>query len=124
MKQSLIDSMSGASLGVNALIITYEGRAIVGLGAFGFVTGPYVGFGTSVGVTRGSDADPLQRCKQANMAVWMRAGVGYAMPQSVVKVLNFILSAFNVAPIKNVGGPGVLVNIIEPRGQRVGCGLG
>ena len=50
-----MDSISGISLGINALIITYEVRAIVGISAFGFVTGPFVGLGLTAGVTRGSD---------------------------------------------------------------------
>jgi hypothetical protein len=37
--------------------------------------------------------------------MWMRASVGYAMPQSAAKILNSMLSAFNVPPIKNIGGP-------------------
>lgn len=123
LQQSMIDSMSGHSLSVNALIITYEARAIVGIGAFGFVTGPYVGLGVTAGVTRGAD-EAMVMCKQVDIAAWARGGVGYAMPPTVAKVLNFILSVFNVAPIPSVGGPGVSVNLFEPKHQRVGCGAG
>jgi hypothetical protein len=113
------------SLSANGLIVTYEGRAIVGIGAFGFVTGPFVGVGTSIGVTRGSDASDsiTPPCRQADLTMWVRAGVGYAIPQSVAKVLNFILSVFNVAPIKSSGGPGVLVDVIKPQHQAIGCGV-
>ena len=125
VRKSLMDSISGISLGINALIITYEVRAIVGIGAFGFVTGPFVGLGVTAGVTRGSDAGGVivgGTCRQVDMQAWVKAGVGYRMPPSVAKVLNFILSVFNVAPIENSGGSGVTSPLFDPKHQRIGCG--
>ena len=122
LRQSLIDSMNGASMGVNGLIIAYEGRVIVGIGAFGFVTGPYIGYGVSVGATRGSDTTAfIQTCRQADLNVWARVGVGYAIPQVVAKILNFFLRAFNAKEISSVGGPGVTTTVTSQH-QRVGCG--
>jgi len=125
VRKSLMDSISGISLGINALIITYEVRAIVGIGAFGFVTGPFVGLGLTAGVTRGSDAGSVivgVTCRQVDMQAWVKAGVGYRMPPSVAKVINFILSVFNVAPIESSGGSGVTSPLFDPKHQRIGCG--
>lgn len=125
VRKSLMDSIAGVSLGINALIITYEVRAIVGIGAFGFVTGPFVGLGLTAGITRGSDAGGVivgNTCRQVDMQAWVKAGVGYRMPPSVAKVLNFILSVFNVAPIENSGGSGVSSPLFDPKHQRIGCG--
>jgi hypothetical protein len=132
VRQSLMDSLAGnpPSLGVNGIVITYEGRVIVGLGAFGFVTGPYIGFAVSVGVTRGSDASDFitTPCRQTDLAVWSKAGVGYAMPAVVAKIINFFLSAASIKPINAVGGPGVTASMAlpgtPPGHQTIGCGGG
>ena len=102
-----VDAISGVSLGASAVLIAYEGRVIVGIGAFGFVTGPYVGFDGTYGVTRGSDtvtAMGLPTCVAGNLKTDAIGGVGYSMPQTVTKAINKILSALNVAPIKGFGG--------------------
>ncbi|MFN2528606.1 MAG: hypothetical protein ABR584_07805 [Candidatus Baltobacteraceae bacterium] len=122
IEQSLINSISGPSLGVNAIVIAYEGRVIVGLGSFGFVTGPYFGYGVSLGTTKGSDASAfIQTCRQADMNVWARVGVGYAIPQVVARIINFFLNAIHVKPIASVGGPGKVVTIYDKH-ERDGCG--
>ncbi len=130
VRKSLLDSLetSPTALSVNGMILTYEGRVIVGLGAFGFVTGPYIGFAFSAGVTRGSDlADSVTKpCRQADLSIWSKAGVGYAMPQVVAKIINFFLSAASLKPIDAVGGPGVRAAMAlpgTPPGHSVsGCG--
>jgi hypothetical protein len=58
-KQNLAESLNGASLGVNGLVLGYGGKFLVGLGAYSFAVGPYLSVNTTVGATRGSDAkDP------------------------------------------------------------------
>jgi hypothetical protein len=104
---SPVDAITGVSLGASAVLIAYEGRVIVGIGAFGFVTGPYVGFDATYGVTRGSDtvtAMGLPTCVSARLKTDAVAGVGYSMPQSVTKAINKILSALNAKPIQGFGG--------------------
>jgi hypothetical protein len=56
VRQSLLNSINGLSLGANGLVMSYEGKVIVGIGAFGFVTGPYFGYRVGIGTARGSDA--------------------------------------------------------------------
>jgi hypothetical protein len=105
-KQSLLQSMGGASLGVNGLTFGYGGKVIVGIGAFGFVTGPYMGYNTVIGITKGSDMTMVASipCRSAILDVSMRFGVGYLIPQPVTSAINFILKRLNLKPISSSGG--------------------
>lgn len=103
IKQSLMQSISGASVGVNGLVLAYQGKVIVGIGAFGFATGPYVGYITSIGVTRGSDLGIVQ-CRGATLDVSMSVGVGYVIPQPVTDAINFVLRNLNMTEIKRSAG--------------------
>ena len=101
-KQNLAQSIDGVSAGVNALILGYGGKLIVGLGAFGLAVGPYVSVNTTVGTTRGSDTQvPIvgYTCRTAQFKMWVDYGVGYAIPNVVVQALNTFLSLFHAAPI-------------------------
>jgi hypothetical protein len=101
-KQSLAQSIGGQSVGVNALILGYGGKMIVGLGAFGLAVGPYVSVNTTVGTTLGSDTQiPLvgYTWRTAEFKMWLDYGVGYALPKVVVKALNAFLSLFHAEPI-------------------------
>lgn len=102
-----LNAVSGVALGAAAVEIAYEGKVIVGIGAFGFVTGPYVGLDAAYGVVHGADAaaglaGPV--CTAATLKTDAVAGVGYSIPQTVTKAINKILHALNVAPIKGFGG--------------------
>jgi hypothetical protein len=100
----LAESVTGNAGGVNALLLAYGAKVIVGIGAFDFVVGPYAAIDASVGTTRGSD---LQKgvvgyvCHSADVNLWMEAGVGYALPQVVVKAINEFLSLFHVKEISS-----------------------
>jgi hypothetical protein len=101
------ESLTGLSLGVTGQVFAMQGKVIVGIGAFGFVTGPYLGYVTSLGIDKGSDQVTALvgvTCKGAIIDVSMNVGVGYSMPQPVVKAINAILSALNAAPITGSGG--------------------
>jgi hypothetical protein len=105
----LVASIRGLSLGANALpAIALQGKVIVGIGAFGFVTGPFVGYNFSAGIVRGSDqgfaVGMVQTCRAADLAVSANAGIGYAMPRAVTKAINFFLRALNLGEIDGEGG--------------------
>jgi hypothetical protein len=98
----LAETLKGHSPGVDALLLAYGGKIIVGIGAFGLVAGPYAGVDASVGTTNGSDLQaPIVGfvCHQADVNLWMDVGVGYALPNVVVKALNAFLSLFHVKEI-------------------------
>jgi len=107
-RYNLANTLGGTSVGVNGLVMGYGGRVIVGIGAFGFVTGPYLGYNTSVGVTRGSNLNAIlvPRCRSSVLDISMKVGIGYSIPQPVTNAINFLLRALNVKTIESEGGIG------------------
>jgi hypothetical protein len=98
VNQSLGNSLNGVSVGINGLVLGYSAKIIAGIGAYSFVVGPYASISTTVGATRGSDAQTAMvgyTCRSAEFHMWLDYGVGVAVPNFVVKVLNGILSVFS-----------------------------
>ena len=98
VNQGLATSLNGVSVGINGLVLGYSAKFIAGIGAYSFVVGPYASINTTVGATRGSDAQTAMvgyTCRSAEFHMWMDYGVGVAVPNFVVKVLNGILSVFS-----------------------------
>ncbi len=107
INSSLGQSLSGVSLGATGMVFGMEGRVIVGIGAFGFVTGPYLGYSAVAGLTRGSDLTTGLvgvTCRGSELALSINAGVGYQIPKSVKDAINFLLGALHIAPIQSLGG--------------------
>jgi hypothetical protein len=105
--QALGNSLAGVSLGATGMVFGMEGRIIVGIGAFGFVTGPYLGYSIIVGLTRGSDLVTGLvgiTCRGTVLDLGLNVGVGYQIPQPVTKAINSILQALNLKPIQGSGG--------------------
>ncbi len=126
-KQNLAESLSGASLGVNGLVLGYGGKFLVGLGAYSFAVGPYLSVNTTVGATRGSDLQgPITgyTCRSAQYTMALDYGVGYAIPNIVVKALNAFLSLFHAKPITPTHGTSLGTIPIKTDSQTVppGCG--
>jgi hypothetical protein len=115
----LLFSTQGMALGVTGMVMTHHASVMVGIGAFGFLTGPYGYLNSSVTVTRGSDAGILRgptACKQATLSMGVGAGVGYMIPEPVTGAINSMLRALNVREeIKSSGGletkPVIIVDI-------------
>jgi hypothetical protein len=112
-KQNLANTTDGISLGVNGLVFGYGAKIIVGIGAFGFVTGPYVGYNTVVGVNKSSSMPGALPCASGTLNTSMRYGVGYQMPQLVTDAINFFMRALNVKPINSEGGFEKLEGLID-----------
>jgi hypothetical protein len=128
-KQNLAESLNGASLGVNGLVLGYGGKFLVGLGAYSFAVGPYLSVNTTVGATRGSDAQgPITgyTCRSAQYDMALDYGVGYAIPNIVVKALNTFLSLFHAKQITATHGTSLGTIPIKTDSQTVpsGCGGG
>jgi hypothetical protein len=117
-KQSLLQTLGGVSLGASGLVMIHQLKIIAGLGAVGFVAGPYFAFNSSVGVTRASDIGMLN-CREATLRVSLEGGVGYAIPRPVTDAINFLLRTLNIKYVVN--GEGGLSSdpqtIIESSGQ-------
>jgi hypothetical protein len=104
-KKSVLESLGGVSLGPMGLVLMHQTRVIVGIGAFGFATGPFFGFNATVGVSQtGAASAMLVNCKQATLNVGLVAGIGYSIPKPVTDAINFFLRQLNLGQIKGYGG--------------------
>jgi hypothetical protein len=116
---NMLMSTTGAALGVTGMVMTHQASVMVGVGAYGFLTGPYGFVNSSVTVTRGSDAGILTgplACRQGTISMGIGAGVGYMMPEPVSGAINSILRALNIrTQIESSGGlqtnPKIIVDI-------------
>jgi hypothetical protein len=116
---NLLLSTQGAAIGVTGMVMTHHANVMVGIGAFGFLTGPYGYLNSSVTVTRGSSIGILQgplTCKQGTLSMGVGAGVGYRIPEPVTGAINSILRALNIREqIQGSGGlqtdPVIIVNM-------------
>ena len=97
--KGLTESVGGISLGVNGVVLGYGGRILAGIGAFSLAVGPYVGLKATVGATRGSDQQGMLAggsvCRSSEFNMDMGYGVGVAVPNFVVTILNGVLSVFS-----------------------------
>jgi hypothetical protein len=127
---NLLLSTQGAAIGVTGMVMTHHANVMVGIGAFGFLTGPYGYLNSSVTVTRGSSIGILQgplTCKQATLSMGVGAGVGYRIPEPVTGAINSILRALNVREeIQGSGGlqtdPVIIVNMGRYHPSLEACG--
>ena len=127
---TMLVSTQGAALGVTGMVMTHQASVMVGIGAFGFLTGPYGYVNSSVTVTRGSDAGILSgpmACRQGTISMGVGAGVGYQMPEPVSGAINSILRALNIkTQIESSGGlqtnPMIIVNIGRKFPAVAACG--
>ena len=82
-RQSLLESLSGASIGVNGIVVTWHVRAVLGVGIPAFFVGPHAGFTFSVGATRGSDIGLLV-CRMLSVDAAVNTGIGFKAELSSV----------------------------------------
>ena len=94
-------SIQGVSVGINSLVIAASIRAMVGIGAFGFNTGVFIGMRFDGTLLRAPDI--ALACRAATIEVYMDSGVGYSLPGFVVEVINDVLSLFTKYKIDRVG---------------------
>jgi hypothetical protein len=108
VKQNLAGLVSGISVGINSMVFAVNQRLLVGVGAFGFATGPYVSLTSAITSLKGSSIATtlLSRtpiCTQGTFEMTLGAGIGYSMPRVVAAVINTILGWFGAKPIKSTG---------------------
>jgi hypothetical protein len=96
----------------------------VGVGAFGFATGPFVSFTSGVGAFRGSDIGMIA-CNGATINVSLSGGIGYFIPKGISSAINFILRSLNInAKISTEGGlESDTTTLIRKTSAVGGCGL-
>jgi hypothetical protein len=93
--QNLMKGTEGVSFGAAGLDLTDEIKVIAGIGAHGFVAGPYFRVTPAIGVFKGSSLGMIE-CKEATIDVKLSAGVGYVIPKVVTNVINAILRSLNI----------------------------
>jgi hypothetical protein len=107
--------VSGISVGINSIVFAVNQRLLVGVGAFGFTSGPYVALASSITSLKGSSIAttlvlPSRICAQGTFNMSLGAGIGYSMPRVVAAVINTVLGWFGAAPIKASGSIVALPN--------------
>lgn len=102
LKHNLADSVSGISVGINSLVFGVNQTLMVGLGAFGFSTGPYVALVSTITATDQSSI-AMRPCTQGTFNMNVYAGIGWSMPQVVTSIVNFFLNLVHVKPIPASG---------------------
>ena len=115
VRRSLLDSIRGVSVGVNGLVLGHRLEIKAAIGWDVFSVGPYTELITSIGIVRGSDlASPLVVCRQANLNMWVGAGIGYRIPQIVADVANFFLRIVGARTITSEGSlVGTRVHLVQ-----------
>ena len=123
-QETLLPSIQGVAVGVTGMVLTHQLNVIAGVGAAGFVAGPYAFLNSSVTAARGSsigfDAGHGVLghgtvCRQESVSMGVGAGVGYQIPRPVTSAINAVLRALHIREeIKGSGGfetkPQVLVS--------------
>ncbi|MEO7117860.1 MAG: hypothetical protein ABIZ34_02685 [Candidatus Limnocylindrales bacterium] len=75
-EKSLVDSLSGISVGVNGVVVAYQMKVLAGLGVPLFTAGPFAAMTVSTGLTVGSDLG-IVKCRLASLDVVAAGGLGY-----------------------------------------------
>jgi hypothetical protein len=109
---AFVSSIGGESLGINGLIIGYQLRMIVGIGAFGFAAGPSFTLVGRVGVTN-TAAEAAVPCKFGSVNVQLGVGLGYSLPTVITSAINAILSTLNIKAISSSDAVETFATIIN-----------
>jgi hypothetical protein len=95
VEQSIIDSLSGITIGPSGIVAAVKIDCLLGVGLplLG-ESGPYGTFTTSVGVTNGSSLGaPLARCKNATLDLRVGGGAELDIPDAIWDALTALLPA-------------------------------
>jgi hypothetical protein len=92
VKQSIIDSITGITLGPSGVVFGVEMKFQVGVGVASLSAGPFAGVIVDLGVTNGSSLGAaLARCKGATLDLRGTAGVGVELSAADIPILKDLL---------------------------------
>ena len=92
IKQSIIDSITGITLGPSGIVFGVEMKFQVGVGVASLSAGPFAGVTVDLGVTNGSSLGAaLARCKGATLDLRGSAGVGVELSAAAIPILKDLL---------------------------------
>jgi hypothetical protein len=110
---SSLKATNSIAVGISYASFDYNVRFTVGLGYLGFVAGVYLALAThaliAVGapigfnIAQGAE-DPIEHCRSIQVDLFVDYGVGYTIPTTVQKLVNYFLKAFQADPIPASGG--------------------
>jgi hypothetical protein len=103
VNKSILDSISGITLGPGGVVFAAKFKLHFGLGMEGFIAGPYATTTFSVGVSKGSVlGSPIANCIGASIALWVGAGAGVTFDLGeIADLTKFKLSKFRYELEKN-----------------------
>ena len=90
---SLTENVSGISVGINTVGGGINVKPMIGLGAFGFMTGVYLGV-TFTGDIGKQASEASVDCHVASGSASVNSGVGYQLPGPFVDFVNSVLALF------------------------------
>ena len=89
VKQSIIDSISGITLGPSGVVFAVKMKVQAALGIPVASAGPFGSVTTSVGITNGSSLGaPLARCRSASLDMEVGGGVSFSLSTPVLDALK------------------------------------
>lgn len=94
-------SVEGISVGINSVVMGFNIRTMVGIGAFGFNAGVYVAFRFSGTALKAPNT--TFPCRQGTIDINLDTGVGYAIPQWVTNAINVFLAPFTSKRVDSTG---------------------
>jgi hypothetical protein len=90
--KSIIDSITGLSLGATGIVFAAETKYQFGIGIPAAFAGPYTKLVLDFGLTNGSSLGaPLARCVGASLDLWVGGGMGHTISASVFDELKKLL---------------------------------
>jgi hypothetical protein len=95
------NSAEGISVGINSIVMGFDVRTMIGIGAFGFNTGVYMGLRFSGTVLRAPNIG--FPCRQGTIEADIDSGIGYSIPGWVTDAINFFISPFTDKKIDRAG---------------------
>ncbi|MFL5492746.1 MAG: hypothetical protein ACJ8DC_00025 [Gemmatimonadales bacterium] len=87
VRQSLLSSLRGVSVGVNGIVVGWSVRVVFGFGIPEAFVGPHVGLTLSSTVTRGSDLG-IVLCRQASADAAVNTGLGFKLEPTFIDWLK------------------------------------
>ena len=92
VKKSIIDSITGITLGPSGVVAAVKTEVQAGLGVPAASAGPFGSVTVSAGVTNGSSLGaPLARCKGATLDIDVSGGVSVSLSDTTKNLLEAIL---------------------------------
>ena len=102
VNKSILDSITGITLGPSGVVIAAKIKLHLGVGTEGFIAGPYATTTFSVGVGQGSAlGSPIANCQTASIALWVGGGAGVTLDLGKFAALLPKLTKFQTEVEKN-----------------------